>query len=77
LVIETKRISCLHDLRFEKYIAIWLKDGYLNYAFDTGSSFTHIVSKKQYNDGRYHTLIATRSSLEGTLRILDKTNTTV
>ena len=65
------------DFKFEKYIAIWLKEGYLNYAFDTGFDFTHIVSKKQYNDGRYHTLIATRSSLESTLRILDKTNTTV
>jgi predicted nucleic acid-binding Zn-ribbon protein len=76
-VLNEGLIFYASDLRFEKYIAIWLKDGYLNYAFDTGSSFTHIVSKKQYNDGRYHTLIATRSSLEGTLRILDKTNTTV
>ena len=66
------------DLRFEKYISIWLKDGYLNYAYNTdGTSLTHIISKKQYNDGRYHTLMATRSSFEGTLKILDKTNSTV
>ncbi len=65
------------DAPFEKYIALWLQDGYLNYAFDTGSSRTHIVSKKQYNDGRYHTLVATRNRLEGTLRVLDKSNTTL
>ena len=65
------------DAQFEDFISVWLEEGSVNYAFDCGSGFMHIKSKKQYSDGRYHTLTIRRDKQVGTLFISDRTNTSV
>lgn len=65
------------DAQYNDFISLWLQDGYVNYAFDCGSGFMHIKSKKPYNDGRYHTITIKRDKQTGALTLSDRTNTTV
>jgi laminin, alpha 4 len=65
------------DAQNNDFISIWLQDGYVNYAFDCGSGFMHVKSKKTYSDGRYHTVSIVRDKQNGVLTLSDRTNTTV
>ena len=65
------------DAQFSDFIGIWLQDGYVNYAFDCGSGFMHIKSKRTYSDGRYHTVSVKRDKQMGRLIISDRSNTTI
>jgi hypothetical protein len=65
------------DAQFEDFMAVWLEDGHVNYAFDCGSGLMHIKSKRVYGDGRYHTLTIRRDRQQGILLISDRTNTSV
>lgn len=62
---------------YSDFIAVWLQDGYVNYAFDCGSGFMHLKSKRVYNDGRYHTVTLKRDKQLGVLVVSDRTNSTV
>lgn len=62
---------------YSDFIAAWLHDGYVNYAFDCGSGFMHLRSKRIYNDGRYHTIVLRRERQMGSLVISDRTNSSV
>lgn len=62
---------------YSDFIAAWLQDGYVNYAFDCGSGFMHLRSKRIYNDGRYHTIMLRRERQMGALIIADRTNSSV
>lgn len=59
------------------FVAVWLQEGLVNYAFDCGSGLMHIKSKRQYSDGRYHTVVIKRDKQMGTLIITDRTNTSI
>ncbi len=65
------------DAQFEDFMAVWLEDGHVNYAFDCGSGLMHIKSKRQYSDGRYHTLTIKRDRQQGVLIVSDRTNTSI
>jgi hypothetical protein len=65
------------DAQFADYIAVWLHDGYVNYAFDCGTGFMHIKSKRTYSDGRYHTVTIKRDKQQGALILADRTNTSI
>ena len=65
------------DAQFSDFLAIWLQDGRVNYAFDCGSGFMHIKSERAYNDGRYHTVSIKRDKQKGVLIIADRTNTSI
>ena len=59
------------------FISVWLQDGYVNYAFDCGSGFMHLRSRRIYNDGRYHTVTLKRDRQAGAMIVSDRTNSTV
>jgi len=65
------------DAQYGDFIAVWLQDGYVNYAFDCGSGAMHIKSKRTYSDGRYHTVSIGRDKQQGVLVLADRTNITV
>lgn len=65
------------DSTFDNYVSIWLHNGYLNYAYSCGALPTHIKSNRLYNDGKYHTVIATRDEQSAILKILERDNTTI
>lgn len=65
------------DAQFHDFIAVWLQDGYVNYAFDCGSGSLHLKSKRMYSDGRYHTISIKRDKQFGILIISDRTNSTI
>lgn len=62
---------------YSDFIAAWMHEGYVNYAFDCGSGFMHLRSKRLYNDGRYHTLTLRRDRHFGEFVIADRTNSSV
>ena len=53
------------------YLGIWLRDGYIVMSFDLGSGPAEKTSKKQYNDGKWHTMWAMRSKKTGYLKVDD------
>ena len=65
------------DAEFSDFISVWLHDGYVNFAFDCGSGFMHIKSKRIYSDGRYHTVSVSRDKQNGKLILADRSNSTV
>ena len=65
------------DIHRKDFISVWLKSGYINFAFDCGSGLMHIKSKRIYSDGRYHTLVVKRDMQFGSLTVSDRTNTTI
>jgi hypothetical protein len=65
------------DALYKDFIAIWLQDGYMSFGYDCGSGYVQIKSTQIYNDGRYHTVIATRNGQNGVFTILDRTNATI
>jgi hypothetical protein len=65
------------DALYKDFIAIWLNDGYMHFGFDCGSGIGHMKSTQMYNDGRYHTIVASRDGQNAMFIILDRTNTTV
>ena len=65
------------DAQFSDFLAVWMQDGRVNYAFDCGSGFVHIKTDRSYNDGRYHTVTVKRDRQKGFLIISDRTNTSV
>ena len=48
------------DAQFSDFLAIWLQEGAVNYAYDLGSGLMHIRTQIKFNDGKYHSLNATR-----------------
>ena len=48
------------DAQFSNFLAIWLQEGAVNYAYDLGSGLMHIKTQMKFNDGKYHSLNATR-----------------
>jgi len=65
------------DALYSDFISVWLQGGYVNFAFDCGSGFMHIKSKKIYSDGRYHTVTVSRDKQIGTLILSDRSNSTI
>lgn len=65
------------DIHRKDFIAVWIQNGFINFAFDCGSGLMHIKTKRIYSDGRYHTLIVKRDMQLGTLTVADRTNTTI
>lgn len=65
------------DARFNDFLAIWLQEGYVNYAFDLGSGQMHLKTNQKYNDGRFHTLGASRDMQSGLLVMSDRRNRTI
>ena len=53
------------DDSFGDFLAIWMQEGYINYAFDLGTGIMHIKSNKKYGDGRFHTISASRDMQSG------------
>lgn len=65
------------DAQFGDFLAIWLQEGYVNYAFDLGTGLMHVKTSQKYSDGRFHTLSASRDQQQGMLMISDRTNRTI
>lgn len=65
------------DAQFGDFMAIWLQEGYVNYAFDLGTGMMHVKTSQKYSDGRFHTLSASRDQQQGMLMISDRTNRTI
>lgn len=57
------------DAKFGDFLAIWMQEGYVNYAFDLGTGLVHMKTEKKYSDGRFHTLSITRDLQSGNLLI--------
>lgn len=54
------------------FVGIYLKDGRVNVAFNSGSGVTRISSRVAYNDGMWHKVQFTRMNKNGHIRIDDK-----
>ncbi len=65
------------DAQFSDFLAVWLQEGRVHYAFDLGSGPLHLSTARTYNDGRFHTLTVSRDKHSGLLTLLDRLNTTV
>lgn len=59
------------DASFGDFLAIWMQEGYVNYAYDLGTGIMHVKSSKKYGDGRFHTISASRDMQSGNLYFLN------
>ncbi|XP_075229000.1 laminin subunit alpha [Lycorma delicatula] len=62
-------IFYISDARHIDFIALFLKDGNVNYRFNCGSGSATLLSKKVVNDGEWHSITFYRNATEGKLLI--------
>ncbi|OAF66889.1 hypothetical protein A3Q56_05394, partial [Intoshia linei] len=51
------------------YINLYIKDGRIHYDYDLGTGAAHLTSKKNYNDGKWHSVVIQRLYKNGILKI--------
>lgn len=51
------------------FIAVYMKNGSINFGFDSGAGPGLITTDKKYNDGQWHTVMVERIVAEGTLTV--------
>jgi laminin, alpha 3/5 len=56
------------DERHTDFVAIYLKDGYVNHLFSCANNPVTLISEKQFNNNEWHTIIATRDKTKFALK---------
>jgi len=57
------------DAQFSDFLALWIQEGHVHFAFNLGSGHLYLRTANKYNDGRFHTLTIERDMQSGKIKI--------